>query len=500
MKRNVIAPLLAVLLVCYVSYALLGGRDFAAASTAKPTTPTALSAGAVTVSSLTLSWKASTDSLGITSYTVYKGSAVAGTSKTTSLAISGLSPNTSYTFTVVATDAAKNLSAASAPLVVSTLKDTQPPSAPANLKAVISTLGTAVTLTWSAAVDNVGVTGYKVFENSNLVGTVTTTGVVVNSLLPSTSYSFAVKATDVAGNLSASSAALAVTTPVPTAAAFPRNDSPKPATINIPYSSGLHLTGGAPVAMTDYQIYLAISSAVMLNLQYSGIQVGNNGDQALKIAQYFADYFPEYFSGYSDADVKAKTGYTSYIGGILSFPTMTQAEINKVTNGLQFAYNLTKQLNLLNIADMGQRAQAINNWLVQNATYDTANYNAGTVTRDDRTAYGIFTNKKGVCAGFAAAFNAIANYGGGMTSHVLKGNAMFPNGVTAGHSWNIFISDSAYTLSATTPLPKMLQIDTTWNDTAQTNQYTNLTDLQMNHTSPAHLWDPAEYPGTWNVW
>lgn len=87
-----------------------------------PTAPTNLQATNVTSTSLSLSWTASTDSAGISSYTVYAGgSAVATTAgSTTSTTLSNLSPNTSYTLTVKATGAEGVVSASSAPITVTT--------------------------------------------------------------------------------------------------------------------------------------------------------------------------------------------------------------------------------------------------------------------------------------------------------------------------------------------------------------------------------------------
>jgi len=89
--------------------------------------------------------------------------------------------------------------------------DSTPPSAPDGLAA--SAVGaTSVSLAWSAATDNAGVTGYYVYRNGGLLGTATGTGYVDNTASPATSYSYTVKAIDAAGNVSAASAALAVTT------------------------------------------------------------------------------------------------------------------------------------------------------------------------------------------------------------------------------------------------------------------------------------------------
>ena len=55
-------------------------------------------------------------------------------------------------------------------------------------------------LTWNAASDNVGVTGYNVFRNGTQVGTSTSTSYTDSGLTASTAYSYTVKARDAAGN------------------------------------------------------------------------------------------------------------------------------------------------------------------------------------------------------------------------------------------------------------------------------------------------------------
>jgi len=87
--------------------------------TTAPSVPTNLAVTSKTSSSVSLSWSASTDNVGVAGYTVSYGSSnvnATGTSAT----ISGLTANTSYTFTVKAYDAAGNVSAASAPLTATT--------------------------------------------------------------------------------------------------------------------------------------------------------------------------------------------------------------------------------------------------------------------------------------------------------------------------------------------------------------------------------------------
>ncbi|WP_269770241.1 glycosyl hydrolase family 18 protein [Cystobacter fuscus] len=89
--------------------------------------------------------------------------------------------------------------------------DTQAPTAPANLTSPSKT-STSVALSWSASSDNVGVTGYDVYRNGSLAGSSTGTSYTVGGLSASTAYSFSVKAKDAAGNVSAASSTLSVTT------------------------------------------------------------------------------------------------------------------------------------------------------------------------------------------------------------------------------------------------------------------------------------------------
>ncbi|GAB6989768.1 glycosyl hydrolase family 18 protein [Paenibacillus pini] len=89
--------------------------------------------------------------------------------------------------------------------------DTTAPTAPANLTSTAKTANT-VSLSWSASTDNVAVTGYNVYSGSTLNTTVTGTTATVSGLTASTAYTFTVKAKDAAGNLSAASNVLSVTT------------------------------------------------------------------------------------------------------------------------------------------------------------------------------------------------------------------------------------------------------------------------------------------------
>ena len=92
-----------------------------------PTTPGTPAASGVTSSSVTLSWSAATDGVGVTGYDVYRAPgasggtfALVGSTSTTSFTDSGLSPSTTYRYHVRARDAAGNVSANSGPVAVTT--------------------------------------------------------------------------------------------------------------------------------------------------------------------------------------------------------------------------------------------------------------------------------------------------------------------------------------------------------------------------------------------
>ncbi|THA72279.1 beta-mannosidase [Streptomyces sp. A0958] len=94
-------------------------------------------------------------------------------------------------------------------------EDTEAPTAPGT-PAASAVTDTSVTLTWAASSDNVAVAGYDVVRVSGATATAVAasagTSVTVTGLTADTAYSFAVYARDAAGNRSARSAAVSVTT------------------------------------------------------------------------------------------------------------------------------------------------------------------------------------------------------------------------------------------------------------------------------------------------
>ncbi|MDQ0050699.1 mannan endo-1,4-beta-mannosidase [Paenibacillus polymyxa] len=83
------------------------------ADTTAPTAPANLKSFSKTNTSVSLVWDASTDDVGVTSYDVYNGTILVDSTDTTSYTVTGLTADTTYSFTVKARDAAGNVSTAS---------------------------------------------------------------------------------------------------------------------------------------------------------------------------------------------------------------------------------------------------------------------------------------------------------------------------------------------------------------------------------------------------
>jgi chitinase len=121
----------------------------------------------------------------------------------------------SYTLQAVAIDnrKAKGYSA-SVSITVTTAADTIAPSVPTGL-AVSAQGETSLSLRWDPSSDNIGgsgVAGYDVFRDGRLVAGVTGTGYSDSGLVAASSYSYAVRSRDHAGNASALSASLVAST------------------------------------------------------------------------------------------------------------------------------------------------------------------------------------------------------------------------------------------------------------------------------------------------
>jgi chitodextrinase len=187
----------------------------ACTDTQPPSLPGNLTVATRTATSIALSWSASSDNVGVTGYGLYRGGSQVGTAAVTTATFSGLTCNTNYTLSVDAYDAAGNRSPhASVTASTSACADTQSPTLPANLTATSRTT-TSIALSWSASSDNVGVTGYGLYQGGAQVGTTTGTTGIFPGLTCNTNYTLAVDAYDAAGNRSAKAIVMVATTACP---------------------------------------------------------------------------------------------------------------------------------------------------------------------------------------------------------------------------------------------------------------------------------------------
>ncbi|MFE2631752.1 glycoside hydrolase family 6 protein [Streptomyces sp. NPDC059374] len=143
--------------------------------------------------------------------------------------------------------------------------DTTAPTAPTGLRATAKT-ASSVSLAWTAATDNVGVTGYDVYRDGTRVGSPSTgTTYTDTGLSAATAYSYTVRARDAAGNVSAVSAALSVTTEA-------GGGGPDPA-------------GGLKVA------YKNNDSSATDNAIRPGLRITNTGSAAVDLTGVTARYY-----------------------------------------------------------------------------------------------------------------------------------------------------------------------------------------------------------------
>lgn len=145
-----------------------------------------------------LTWAAATDNVGVASYEIARDGVVVAT--TTSLAytdgnVTGL---TTYTYSVVALDAAGNRSAAAT--ASATTGDLAPPTAPASVTASAHDNPPTVSLTWAAASDDVGVASYDVLRDGVVVATVPGTSWTDTAVAATQTHTYGVRANDAAGN------------------------------------------------------------------------------------------------------------------------------------------------------------------------------------------------------------------------------------------------------------------------------------------------------------
>ena len=121
-----------------------------------------------TEDTITISFADENENPKATGYEIYRNGTKIGTTDRTEYTDRNLKPNTIYKYTVFAMDSYWNLSLESEELSAQTLRDTDAPSVPTGLH-VSSRTGNTIGLSWTGARDNVGVAGYVLYKNGELL-------------------------------------------------------------------------------------------------------------------------------------------------------------------------------------------------------------------------------------------------------------------------------------------------------------------------------------------
>ncbi|MFC0622543.1 PQQ-dependent sugar dehydrogenase [Kribbella deserti] len=194
-------------------------RVDAPTDTERPTAPGQPVCSAISFDSLTLTWPASTDNVGIVAYDIYNQGQRIAAAPASPHRLTGLRPNATYELSVFGRDAAGNVSETSPQAICTTTSDPGDPTAPtAPGQPTASGVGsTSATLTWAASSDNRGVTRYEIRNTTDtvvdsVVGTPPATTKQLTTLACNTAYTLHVVAKDAAGNTSARSGTVSFTT------------------------------------------------------------------------------------------------------------------------------------------------------------------------------------------------------------------------------------------------------------------------------------------------
>ena len=352
-------------------YSNVATTTTSAPDTTPPTTPANVTATAFSSAQINLSWTASTDNVGVTGYPVERCQgagcstfAPIATSATTAYSDTGLTAGTSYSYRVRATDAAGNLSAYSLVATATTPNpDTQAPTVPANVAATAFS-SAQINLSWTASTDNVAVTGYPVERCQGAgcstfapIATSATTAYSDTGLTAGTSYSYRVRATDAAGNLSAYSLVATATTLTVTSglvAAYGFNEG---LGTTVTDWSGNGLTG--TVQGTTWTTTGKYGGALSYNGTSSYVDLGNPAALQLTGSMTWSAWIMATGNPPDDGQIIAKSNGTGW-----EFKTSPDTGSHTFGIGVSSSTSITQRYS--------QTVRAINTWYFVAGVYNAA--------------------------------------------------------------------------------------------------------------------------------
>jgi len=254
--------------------------------TVPPSTPGGL-AGTAGYTGATITWKASTDNVGVAGYNVYRCSPPAAGQSCTAVKIadtsissfvdSGLKSGTPYNYQIQAFDLANNNSAISQVVSITTYRTSS--SSPTNLVATVVS-PKEITLTWSPPSDTSGLHEYLIFggtTSSNLsqIGAVSSTQTSFTNypLAPSTNYFYGVEAVESGVDSPMSPIVWATTMPLP--------ETPSNVTATASSSSKIVVawqesTAGGGLPVSYYEVYQGTSPTQLSQIARTTSTTFNN--------------------------------------------------------------------------------------------------------------------------------------------------------------------------------------------------------------------------------
>lgn len=291
--------------------------------------PSGLSGTGTSATTTDLSWTTASAGSTIVSYKVYRDGLQIGTSATPSYQDAGLAPLTAYAYRVSGVDGAGRESAQSSSVSVTTLADTTAPSVPSNVTATGSAMDT-VDVSWTAATDDVGVTGYKVYRDGSQIADVTSGASYQDTgLAPSTTYAYTVLAYDAAGNSSAQSGSVNAITQAdseaPTVPTGLSGTAVSISQINLSWT-----TSTDNVAVTGYKVYRdGAEVADVSGTSYSDTGLTLSTTYAYRVSAYDAENNESAQSTVVSIITNSDTTAPSVPTGLTATPTsMTQVDLS----------------------------------------------------------------------------------------------------------------------------------------------------------------------------
>lgn len=468
--------------------------------TSPPSVPANLSATPVSQTQINVSWSESTDNVGVSGYELERctGDSCSSfeqiaTPTLTSYADTGRSPNTTYRYRVRAVDAADNRSAYST-TATATTPDTTAPTAPGTPTFSNITM-TSATASWTAAMDDVGVTGYEYRLNSGAwqtLGNVLSVG--LTGLSAATNYTFEVRARDAAGNRGPESSASFTTpdTAPPSAAGTPTFSN---VAMNSAIASWAPATDNVGVVGYDYQLnsgaWQSLGNVTSVGL--SGLSaattytfrvrardaagnVGSASSASFTTVDTAAPSVPTglsataptsttvHLSWTASTDNVAVTGYRVYRNGFQIGTSATNSYTDNTTAGTTtYSYtvraydaagNLSGQSNTATITTPDTIAPSTPSGLsavAVNPTRVDLSWNASTDTGGSGLAgYRIYRNGSQIATSSSTTYSDTSVSAGGTYSYRV---ASYDN---AGN-----VSGQSNAMSVTTPVPLVVSVNTT---------------------------------------